>query len=85
MKIELGNKARDIVSGLEGLVTGRAVYINGCVQYCVKPTIGADGKMPESWWIDEAQIEVTGPGIAVPAPLRAVGGPQESPGTFRPC
>lgn len=86
MHIEMGNKVRDLVTGLEGIVTGRAEYLNGCVQYSVKPPVGADGKMPEAWWLDEAQLVVTGQGVAIPAPLRAVGGPQESPSaSYRPC
>jgi len=54
--IQLGQKVRDVVSGLEGIVTGRTEYLNGCIQYCVKPPLDKDGKMQEAWWIDRAVL-----------------------------
>lgn len=84
--MRLGVKAKDVVSGLEGIITARCQYLNGCVQYCLTPSVGADGKKPDSFYIDEGQIVETGPGISVPEPLRAVGGPQsDAPSTsYRP-
>lgn len=57
-KIELGSHVRDTVTGYEGTATSRLEYMNGCVQYCIKPRVGPDGKMPEGEWVDEGQIEV---------------------------
>jgi len=53
--IRLGNKVRDKVSGIEGIVTGRCEYLNGCVQYCVTTKVAADafiakhGPDPANW------------------------------------
>jgi len=62
--IELGKKARDKITGIEGIITGRAQYIYGCDQYCLVPRVKEDGKRPETEWFDEGRIEVTGDGIA---------------------
>lgn len=58
MEIKLGNKVRDLITGYEGVATAKVEYINGCIQYCVKPKIGADGKMPDPEYIDSQQLEV---------------------------
>lgn len=71
--ITLGKQVRDKASGFEGIVTARIEYINGCIQYCVKPRVGADGKPPDSLYLDEEFLEVIGNGIAI-AP-RPGGGP----------
>jgi hypothetical protein len=74
--IELGNKARDKISGFEGVITGRAQYLTGCEQYVLQPPI-KNGEMQKSEWFDEGRLEVVGEGISAadvagPAP----GGPQ---------
>jgi len=58
-KIELGQKVRCKVTGFEGIATSRIEFLNGCVQYCVKPKINKkDQKMPEGEFIDQQQLEV---------------------------
>ena len=64
-EIKLGNKVKDIVTGFEGIATSKVEYLNGCIQYCVKPTKGKDGKMPEGEYIDQQQLLVVSVGIAV--------------------
>ncbi len=63
--IKLGQKVRDRVTGFEGIATSRVEYLNGCVQYCVKPKTREDGKMPEGEYIDDAQLEVIGKGVTI--------------------
>lgn len=79
--IELGSKARDTVSGWEGVVTARYEYLNGCERYEIGGA-DKDGK-PETFVFDVQQIEV----LDVPAerftrtpePVRAAtGGPRTS-------
>lgn len=65
MKITLGQKVKDKVTGYEGIATARVEYLNGCVQYCVKPKVGADGKMPDPEYIDVQQLEVVEDGVSV--------------------
>ena len=59
--IILGQKAKDKITGLEGIVTGKAEYLYGCTQYCVVPP-ARDGKAGGEWF-DEGRIEVTGNGV----------------------
>ena len=56
--IELGSKVRDRVTGFTGTATARVEYLNGCVQYCVKPRMSKKGEMPEGQYIDDKQLEV---------------------------
>jgi len=37
MKIELGKKGKDKVTGIEGMITGKCEYLYGCTQYCIVP------------------------------------------------
>ncbi len=56
--VENGDLIRDKVTGLEGISTGVVTYLNGCVQHVLSPAVDKEGKKPESWWIDEGQLEV---------------------------
>lgn len=58
-KFPTGVLVQDTVSGLEGIINGRVEWINGCKQYSVQPRVKKDdpSKKPDSWWIDEAQLE----------------------------
>ena len=56
-RIEFGVQVTDVVSGLQGIITGYSTYITGCSQYLVQPK--GNGKIkPESHWIDESRLEV---------------------------
>ena len=58
MKIRMGDRVTDIVTGFEGIVVAKNKYINGCVQFCVDPGVDKDGKLMDAKYIDEGQIEV---------------------------
>lgn len=62
MSLKLGSKVRCKITGFEGTLTGRTEYINGCVQYLVRPSAFTtnDGEMKyaEGHWIDDQQLEV---------------------------
>lgn len=70
--IEFGSKVQDIVSGITGVVTAKIEYITGCIQYGVQPPADKDGKLPDSYWIDEIRLKVLKGGIKIPS--KAVGG-----------
>jgi hypothetical protein len=55
--IKLGSKVRDTISGFEGIATGRAVYLNGCISVNVEGPIKTDGER-SNLWFDEQRIEV---------------------------
>jgi hypothetical protein len=73
-QIRLGSKARCKVTGFTGIVIARLEYINGCIQYGIKPPMDKrTGGMPEAQYVDSEQLEVLGPGISVE--LDRTGGP----------
>lgn len=56
-KFKLGTKLRCTITGFEGTAIAKCEYLNGCIQYCVKPKVKADGKFPEGQYIDQDQLE----------------------------
>jgi hypothetical protein len=65
-RIQLGSKVRCQITGFKGIVISKLEYLNGCIQYGVKPPMGKkDLKMPECEYIDSQQLTVVGPGITL--------------------
>ena len=62
----LGIKAADAVTGLEGIVTARAQYLNGNVCYCIQPPAVDHKPASQVEWVDEAMLVVIGPGFDPP-------------------
>jgi hypothetical protein len=60
--IKLGQKARDKVTGFEGIIVGRIEYLYGCDQYGLSPE-AKDGKINDTMYFDEGRIEILGRGI----------------------
>lgn len=60
---DLGVKAKDKLTGFEGILIGRADHITGCNTYGLKPKTDKDGKVQEAEWFDEGMITITGKGI----------------------
>jgi hypothetical protein len=56
----LGLKARDKVTGFEGVVTTVSFDLYGCVQVVLTPGVGKDGTgtIPEGRWFDEKRLRV---------------------------
>jgi len=64
--IKLGQKVRCKVTGFTGIAVAKSEYLNGGVQFCVKPKMKAeDTKMPEEFYIDVEQLEVISDGLNV--------------------
>lgn len=55
---ELGLTYKDVISGFEGICTGKAQYLTGCDQSCLKPKkLNKDGVGPaEGEWFDDTQL-----------------------------
>lgn len=72
--IKIGNEVKCIITGFKGFVTGKTEYINGCVQFLVKPKTkkNEEDKYPVGSWLDQEQLKVIGEGISLKA--REVGG-----------
>lgn len=58
MMINVGDKVKDTITGLEGMAVAKIIYMNGCIQYEVQPKGLKDGKIIKSAWIDEGQLIV---------------------------
>jgi hypothetical protein len=63
--ITLGVLAKDKITGFKGIATARIEYLNGCVQYALKPPVDKDGKSRDSEWFDESQVEIINQGILI--------------------
>lgn len=76
---ELGKRAKDKITGFEGVLVARCQFLTGCNRYCIQPTELKDGKPIESIYFDEDQIEILSDGIA---PKNVSG---KKPGACAPC
>lgn len=76
MKIKLGDKVKDEVSGFEGVAVARHEYLNGCFRISVQPAVGKDGKLPESATFDEPNIRLL-KSAKVAVGRRDTGGPEK--------
>ena len=73
-KIELGNKLRCKVTGFTGIAIARIEYLNGCVQYGLKPKVDPKtNKIEEVVYIDDQQLGVVGRGLVMEKKI--TGGP----------
>lgn len=55
--MQMGDKMRDMISGYEGIATGRTAYMNGCVKWLLERELDKDGK-EQSCWFDEQRLNV---------------------------
>jgi hypothetical protein len=58
LMINLGDKVRDVVTGLTGIAVGKTQYLQGCIRIAVQPQELKDGKPVDASWFDEPQLEV---------------------------
>lgn len=75
-KFKMRDRVKCNVTGFEGVVTAYCDYLNGCEQFCVKPTeLDKDGKMQDGVWFDQDQLDKVKAAPKAKAPTRT-GGPQ---------
>ena len=58
MKINLGDEARDMVTGFKGVCVARTEWLNGCARVTLQPKMGKDGKHPDAVSFDEPQLKL---------------------------
>lgn len=59
--IRLGQTARDVVTGFEGVCMGKAQYLTGCNQVLLTPRgLTSDGKRRDGEWFDEQRVVAIG-------------------------
>lgn len=64
-ELKLGNVAKCRLTGFTGVVIAKVEYINGCIQYGVRPRVDKDNKFPDAIYIDAEQLEFVKDGIAI--------------------
>lgn len=57
--VKLGQKAKDLVTGYEGTITGVEVHVGRCAQVAIQPPVTKDGKIPDAHMIDIPRIKIT--------------------------
>jgi hypothetical protein len=58
VSVSLGDKARDSVTGFQGICVARTQWLNGCVRCTLQGETDKDGKVPDSVTFDEPQLVV---------------------------
>lgn len=58
IKIKLGDKVKDKVTGFEGIAIGLTTWLHGCRRVTIQPQELKDGKPIEAISFDEPQIEI---------------------------
>ena len=78
-RVKMGNLVKDPLNGVEGTLTGRSVYLNGCARVYIEPTVKYR-KDFSPYWVDEQQVVDTGKSLLTkhnpkPEESRSTGGP----------
>lgn len=78
-KVNLGDVAKDSVTGFEGIVVAYCEWLHGCARVTLQPQKLKDGIPIEAQTFDELQLErVTPKAIASATPSeRQMGGPRD--------
>lgn len=58
MKVKLGDKVKDTVTGHTGIAVGITEYLNGCLRVGVQSKVKKDGVVPDTYYFDEPQLVV---------------------------
>ena len=66
LKVEIGNKVTDPITGLKGTVISIHITLNGCISALIQPPMRA-GKVEDARWIDHNRLVVDKPIVVVPA------------------
>ena len=78
-RIELGDRVKDRISGLKGIVTGVTYFLYGCTRMTLQPEEAKDGKPADGFWVDEPQLELVKKGIVRPTHPALQATPAEQP------
>jgi hypothetical protein len=79
VNVQLGDEARDTVTGFEGVCVARTEWLNGCWRMTLQPkSLDKDGKPCEGQTFDDFQLVATKP-KAQPVGNKETGGPRDAP------
>ena len=84
-KVELGDRVKDVITGMTGIVFGISDWLYGCRRITVQPEKEKDGKPAETFCVDEPQLKITKKGAIAPdddskvesRPKKTTGGPRD--------
>jgi len=77
--IKLGDKVKDRVTGLEGIVVARTDWLNGCIRMVVQPQLLKDGKPVDTSCFDIEELVLVKADALPPKPEeRRTNGPMPS-------
>lgn len=75
---DVGDRAKDAVSGMEGILVSRSQHLYGCNRYWLQPEGHKDGKPLDGCWMDEDALILVAKGALKPrVRLGAVAGQTE--------
>jgi len=82
----LGYRAKDKVTGFEGVVASISFGLYGRVQVVLKPSVDKDGKIPDSQWFDAKRLTKIGKApVIYPQPFTTMSAGQERGPTEKPA
>ena len=56
----LGYKAKDKVTGFEGIVSSVSFDLHGCIQVSLQPPMNSKGEVTSGYWFDINRLEIQG-------------------------
>lgn len=74
--ISIGQEVREIATRQVGVVVGKCIFLNGCINYEVH-TKCVDNKAPEMFWCDQLKLEILNDGIKDKIIKTDTGGPMQ--------
>lgn len=77
MKLPLGSKAKDDVTGFSGVVTGYCYDLTAKDQVAIQPPLAKDGAFRERQWFDAdrvSEVKAAKPARKRPAPANKAAG-----------
>ena len=75
--IALGDEARDLITGFQGVVVAETKWLHGCKRFSLQPKELKDGRPVEPMSFDEPQLVLVAPTVA--ATTSDTGGPRPEP------
>lgn len=80
VSVQLGDRAKDQVTGFEGICVARTEWLNGCVRVTLQSEkLDKDGKPQDGQTFDEPQLVITKSRKVVVQDTRSSGGPAPTP------
>ena len=78
-KIQLGDVARDTITGFKGTVIARTQWLTGCERLTLQPLVDKEGKVPDCVSFDEPTCVLVKSRNPAAPPKSTTGGPRPEP------